>query len=120
MKRPVLLGLSCILVSVMIASAAEGPIANAMKKYHKGDTALCTKVKKGKATPAELAEILKSYEAMAGAKPEKGTAESWKQKCDALIAAVKEIQAKNPKGQSDYANAVTCKNCHEAHREKKQ
>ena len=120
MKRTLLIGLSCILASVMIATAADGPIADAMKKYHKGDTATCKKVSAGTASSAELGDILKAYQAMAGAKPEKGTPSSWKEKCDALIAAVKEIQAKNPKGQGDYKKAVNCKACHEVHREKKQ
>ena len=119
MKR-ILLTCTCLFTSVMIAAAAEGPIADAMKKYHKGDTATCKKVSAGTATPQELADILKGYEGMAGAKPEKGTPASWKEKCDALIAAVKEIQSKNPKGVSDSKKAVNCKACHEVHREKKK
>ncbi len=119
MKR-ILLSCLCLLATAMIVKAdADGPIADAMKKYHKGDTATCKKVAAGTATPAELSDILKGYESMVGAKPDKGTDASWKEKCNALIAAVKEIQSKNPKGVSDYKKAVNCKACHEVHRNKK-
>ena len=116
MKRIVLLGTSCLLASAMMASAAEGVIADAMKNNHKGETATCKKVAGGTASASELADILKAYQAMAGAKPPKGTPSSWKEKCDALITAVKEIQAKNPKGAADYKKAVNCKACHEVHK----
>lgn len=116
MKRIVLLGTTCLFASAMMASAAEGVIADAMKNYHKGDTATCKKVSAGTASASELADILKAYQAMAGAKPPKGTPASWKEKNDALIAAVKEIQAKNPKGTADYKKAVNCKACHDVHK----
>lgn len=116
MKRTLLIGASCILASAMIATAADGVIADAMKNFHKGETAPCKKVAAGTASPAELADILKSYQAMSGAKPPKGTAASWKEKCDALIAAVKEIQTKNPKGTGDFKKAVNCKACHDVHK----
>jgi len=119
MKR-ILLSLACLFTTVIVAAPVAGPISDAMKKYHKGDTATCKKVKAGTATPAELAEILKSYESMSSAKPELGTPASWKEKCDALIAAVKEIQSNNPKGVSDYKKAVDCKACHDVHKVKKQ
>lgn len=116
MKRTLLIGASCILASAMIAAAADGPIADAMKNYHKGETAPCKKVSAGTASSSELADILKSYQSMSGAKPPKGTSASWKEKCDALISAVKEIQTKNPKGQGDYKKAVNCKACHDVHK----
>ena len=116
MKRTLLIGASCILASAMVASAADGVIADAMKKFHKGETAPCKKVAAGTASPAELADILKAYQAMCGAKPPKGTQASWTEKNQALIAAVKELQAKDAKGVGDFKKAVNCKACHEVHK----
>ncbi len=116
MKRIVLLGTTCLLASAMLASAADGVIADAMKKYHKGETATCKKVSAGTASSSELADILKAYQAMAGAKPPKGTPASWSEKCKALISAVQEIQAKKPSGIADYKKAVNCKACHDVHK----
>ena len=104
MKRIVLLGTTCLLASAMLASAADGVIADAMKNFHKGETAPCKKVAAGTASPAELADILKAYQAMCGAKPPKGTSASWTEKCTALINAVKEIQAKDAKGRTYFWN----------------
>ena len=116
MNRTLLIGASSLFASAMIAPAAEGVIADAMKKFHKGETALCNKVKEGSASSAEVAEILRAYQAMSTAKPPKGTSASWKEKCDALINATKEIQAKNPKGLGDFKKAVNCKVCHDVHK----
>ena len=116
MKRIVLLGATCLLATSMMASAADSVISKAMKDYHKGETATCKKVSGGTATPAELADILKSYQAMSGAKPPKGTAASWTEKCKALITAVQKIQAKDASGASDYKKAVNCKACHDVHK----
>ena len=116
MKRIVLLGVTCLLASSMMASAADGVIADAMKKFHKGDTAPCKKVAAGTASPAELSDILKAYQAMCGAKVPKGDQAAWTTKCKALIAAVQKIQAKDASGTSDFKKAVNCKACHEPHK----
>lgn len=116
MKRIVLLGTTCLLATAMMASAADGVIADAMKKFHKGDTATCKKVSAGTASPTELADILKAYQAMCGAKAPKGDQAAWTTKCKALIAAVQKIQSKDPSGASDYKKAVNCKACHEPHK----
>ncbi len=97
---------------------ADDVIEEAMKKFHKGDTAPCKKVAGGTASDSELADILKSYQAMCGAKPPKGTQASWTEKCQALIAAVKKIQAKDASGTADFKKAVNCKACHEVHKGK--
>ncbi|MBL9143690.1 MAG: hypothetical protein JNM99_08385 [Verrucomicrobiaceae bacterium] len=97
---------------------ADDVIEEAMKKFHKGDTAPCKKVAAGTASDAELADILKSYQAMCGAKPPKGTQASWTEKCQALIAAVKQLQAKDASGAAAFKKAVNCKACHEVHKGK--
>ena len=95
------------------SAAADDVIKDIMKKYHKPEDALCKKVGKGEATSADLSELLKAYEAMKGATPPKGDKAVWAKKCDALIDAVKKVQAKDASGVSDYKKAVNCKGCHE-------
>lgn len=115
MKRTLLTSL-CLVVAASFVSA-EGVISDSMKKYHKGETALTTKVKNGEATPAEVADLLKSYEALAGAKPPKGTPASWDEKTKAVIESLKTLE-KDPKNVSAFKQAINCKACHEVHRSK--
>lgn len=98
--------------------AGEGVIADAMKKFHKGETAPCKKVASGEASASELSAILKSYQDMAKETPAKGTSSSWKEKCDALIAAVTALKSGNKAATSDYKKAVNCKACHDVHKGK--
>lgn len=98
---------------------ADDAIEDAMKKYHKapdGTDPVCKKVSNGEATPEQLAELLKAYEAMAAAKPPKGNQASWDEKNQALISAVKKIQAGDATGVSAYKKAVNCKACHTLHK----
>lgn len=112
-----------ILALLLIASAssvvAADAIEDAMKKYHKapkGTDPTCKKVSNNAASPEELADILKSYQAMCAEEPPKGDKADWVAKCKALIAAVQKIQAKDASGVADYKKAVNCKACHSAHK----
>jgi hypothetical protein len=91
-------------------------IKTAMKQYHKPEDALCKKVSGGTASDAELATMLKQYQAMCAATPPKGDKAAWVKKNQALIAAVKKIQAKDATGAADYKAAVNCKACHSEHK----
>ena len=99
------------------APAAGGSevIKTAMKDFHKGDAALCKKVGTT-ATDAELASLLKAYQGMCAATPPKGDKAAWVTKCQALIGAVKKVQAKDPAGAAAYKAAVNCKACHTDHK----
>lgn len=115
MKRTLL---TCLLLAAAVSYvSAEGVISDSMKKYHKGETALTNKVKTGEASAEELADLLKSYESISGAKPPKGTPVSWDEKTKALIEAVKAMQ-KDAKDVSAFKKAVNCKACHEVHKGK--
>jgi len=112
------------LLTAPVSHGAEGDkvISDVMKKYHKapqGTDPVCKKVSTGKATDAELAELLKGYQDMCGAKPPKGDPADWTKKCQALIAAVKSVQAKDASGVSAYKAAVNCKACHTEHKPEK-
>jgi hypothetical protein len=91
-------------------------IKTAMKQYHKPEDALCKKVAGGTASDAELAEMLKTYQAMCAETPPKGDKAAWVTKCQALIGAVKKIQAKDASGVAAFKAAVNCKACHSEHK----
>ncbi len=115
MKRILLTSL-CIVSAVSLVRA-EGIISDAMKKYHKGETAPTKKVSSGEASASEIADLLKSYEALAAAKPPKGTPASWNDKTGAVISALKGLQ-KDSKATGDFKKAINCKACHEVHKGK--
>lgn len=96
-------------------AAGSDVIKTAMKQYHKGDDALCKKVGTT-ATDAELATLLKVYQDMCAATPPKGDKAAWVNKCQALIGAVKKVQAKDAAGAAAYKAAVNCKACHTDHK----
>lgn len=98
------------------AAGGSDVIKTAMKQYHKPEDALCKKVAGGTASDAELATMLKQYQAMCAATPPKGDKAAWVKKNQALIAAVKKIQAKDATGAADYKAAVNCKACHSEHK----
>lgn len=111
MKRTALILLAAVIGTSQ--APADDVIKDVMKKYHKPEDALCKKVGKGEATTADLDTLLKAYESMKGAMPPKGDKAVWAEKCDALISAVKKVQAKDASGAADYKKAVACKACHE-------
>lgn len=98
------------------APGGSDVIKTAMKQYHKPDDALCKKVAGGTASDAELAEMLKTYQAICAATPPKGDKAAWVVKCQALIGAVKKIQAKDASGVAAFKTAVNCKACHTEHK----
>jgi len=98
------------------AAAGSDVIKTAMKQHHKPDDALCKKVSAGTASDAELATMLKVYQDMCAATPPKGDKAAWVTKNQALIAAVKKIQAKDAAGVPAFKAAVNCKACHSEHK----
>jgi hypothetical protein len=98
------------------AAAGSDVIKTAMKQYHKPEDALCKKVSGGTASDAELATMLKAYQDMCAATPPKGDKAAWVKKNQALIGAVKKIQAKDAAGVAAYKAAVNCKACHSEHK----
>lgn len=97
-------------------AAGSDVIKTVMKTYHKPEDALCKKVSGGTASDAELGTILKAYQDMCAATPPKGDKAAWVAKCQALIGAVKKIQAKDATAAAAYKAAVNCKACHTEHK----
>lgn len=119
MKSTSLRLLAATLILGSASVFASEVIEDAMKKYHKapkGTDPTCKKITLGTASETELADVLKSYQAMCAEAPPKGDKADWVKKCQALIAAVKKIQAKDAAGVADYKTAVNCKACHNEHK----
>jgi hypothetical protein len=66
---------------------------------------------KGEATEDEKKRLLELYEALAANSPPTGGAESWKEKAEALVAALKSDDGKA------LEKAVNCGSCHKAHKQ---
>ena len=84
-------------------------IKQVMQKAMKGG--LCGKVASGKASEKEQEELVALFTALAANTPPKGDADSWKEKCEALIAGAK-------KGGDALKAAADCAGCHGAHKGK--
>lgn len=105
--------------TVSSRGADDKVISDFMKKYHKapqGTDPTCKKVGAGTATDAELAELLKGYQDICAIDPPKGEKAAWVEKCQALVKAVKAVQAKETGAADAYKKAVNCKSCHSVHK----
>lgn len=106
------------LTVVTTAEEAAKPkytIKQVMKAGHaKG--ALKDKVAEGKATDEEKVALIAYYEALAANKPKKGSAESWKEKTTALVAAAKEAAEGKEGAGEKLKTASNCMACHKEHK----
>jgi hypothetical protein len=118
MKRTLTQSLVAALALSGISAFGSEVIEESMKKFHKGETALCKEVGAGTASASDLDAILKSYQAIAKETPPKGTSASWKEKCDALIKAVTALKGGDKSAAAAYKKAVNCKACHDVHKGK--
>ena len=101
------------------ADVKDGPIKLVMKTYHKapkGVDPVCKKASDGKASQADLKNLVAAYRTMAKAKPPKGDDASWKEKCDKLLAGAEALASGAPDGVAKYKEAVNCKACHSVHK----
>jgi len=104
------------------SQAAEGkndPIKQVMKIYHKapkGVDPICKKASDGKASPAELKNLVAAYKTLTTTKPPKGDEASWKEKTSKLYAAAQALASGAPDGAAKYKEAVNCKACHSVHK----
>jgi hypothetical protein len=114
-----LLASAAVIWQTQAADAKDGPIKQVMKIYHKapkGVDPVCKKASDGKATPAELKNLVAAYRTMSKAKPPKGDDASWKEKCDKLLAGAEALASGAPDGVAKYKEAVSCKACHNVHK----
>jgi hypothetical protein len=94
-------------------------IKEIMQKAHNGG--LLNTIKDGKGTKADKDRLLELYTELGKNRPPRGTEAAWKQKCDAIVAAAKELAlAKNEAAVKPAIDklsmAVDCQACHSVHR----
>jgi hypothetical protein len=77
---------------------------------------LCKKVADGKATDEEKKTLVANFEALAGNKPPKGSADSWKEKTGALVEAAKAVAAGKEGAGAKLGAAANCMACHKEHK----
>ena len=87
-----------------------------MKKAMKSN--LHRKAATGKASEAEVKELVALFEALAANKAPKGEAESWKKKTAALLEAAKGVAAGKADAGKALAKSANCKACHSVHKPK--
>ena len=108
-----------VFVSTLNAAEGSNPTKEFMKKFHKAPKAVdpvCKKATDGKASAAELSQLVAGYKAMCSAKPPKGDEASWKEKTGKLLEAAMALQKGAADGAAKYKEAVNCKACHSAHK----
>ncbi len=106
----------------LLLAADEKPkytIKEIMQKAH--NDGLLNKVKDGKANKTEKEKLLELYTELGKNRPPRGDEKAWKQKCDAIVAATREMAfAKNEltakAGYDKLEMAVNCQACHGQHR----
>ena len=99
-KTAVLTATAAIAIAALIKQAEgadkDEPIKQVMKSYHKapkGVDPVCKKASDGKASPAEIKQLVVAYKTLASAKPPKGDEASWKEKTSKLLLATEAMQA---------------------------
>jgi hypothetical protein len=121
LKYFVLTAVALALVGGAVAyRAAEDKVKDIetiMDKAHKGDPSLYKTVVTGKADKEQKEELLALYTDLGKNKPPKGSAEDWKKRTDAMVAAAKAVVGDKPDATKALQKAVNCKGCHELHKE---
>lgn len=77
---------------------------------------LCKKVADGKASDDEKKTLVTNFEAMAGNKPPKGSADGWKEKTSTLLEAAKAAAAGKEGAGAKLTAAANCMACHKDHK----
>ena len=112
---------SALIWQSQAADAKDDPIKQVMKIYHKapkGVDPICKKASDGRASPAELKNLVAAYKTLTTTKPPKGDEASWKEKTSNLYAAAQALAGGAPDGVAKYKEAVNCKACHSVHKGK--
>lgn len=98
------------------AGGPKASIGQAMKQGFKGDNSPLKRILGGKGTKADAAALTAAIGAMAAGKPDKGDADDWKQRTDALVKAMDQINKGDKAGVDALQNASNCKACHNLHK----
>lgn len=104
------------------AAAFDDPmtIETIMQKAHtapKGKVSLYKLVVDDKATQAQKDQLVDLYKDLAKNKPPKGSEDDWKKRCQALLAAAKDVAAGKARDTKSLQKAASCMSCHDAHKD---
>jgi hypothetical protein len=77
---------------------------------------LCKKAAEGKASDDEKKSLVEHFTALSGNKPPKGSADSWKEKTNALVEAAKGVAAGKEGAGAKLGAAANCMACHKEHK----
>src|SRR5258708_2792387 len=110
-----------ILAPVVASRAGEGDKPKHTNKEvmvlaHKGPQALFNKLMQGKATDEDKKDLADLYADLAKNTPKKGSADSWKEKTEAVAAAAKDVAAGKPDSAIALKKANNCAACHKMHK----
>jgi hypothetical protein len=117
----------CLTVALGLGLLGCGPAPRAGEPEKPGHTTkevmglahksgLMKKAILGTATAAEKKTLTALYVDLAKNEPAKGSAESWKEKTTALVAAARDVEAGKPGAGPALRKAVDCDTCHRDHR----
>lgn len=118
------LGLAIGLALVRADDAPKYTVKQVMDMAHKdnkatGELALFSKLKKSTDADEQKklgAQLLELYTAMGQTKPAKGDSDDWKKRCDAIVAATKDVADGKDGSIDSLKKANDCMGCHQAHR----
>lgn len=77
---------------------------------------LAKKVVAEKASDDEKKELVLLYVDLGKNEPPKGNADSWKQKTEAVVKAVKDVEAGKAGSTKALEKAINCAGCHKTHK----
>jgi hypothetical protein len=103
------------LLCLILASSASANdvIKDVMKKCFKPEDAVAKKVGKGEASDSEISALIAACQKICAETPSRGDKAEWVKKCQAMVNALKKVQAKDSSGSSEFKKAVNCKACHD-------
>jgi hypothetical protein len=122
--RSLVAGGCAALSLILIVCAADSGAAPQQPKYSiedvmdqaHGKKGILKKVYAGSAEKADKAKLVELYVALGQNKPPMGSAESWKSRTAALIAASKSVAKGEEAGVGALKKAANCAGCHKLHK----
>ncbi len=95
---------------------SEKSIVDIMEEIHKGDDSVANRTKRGEGTQDDFKLLLAGYEELMKLTPPRGSEEGWQRSTKPLLEATKALIAEEPDAVERYAEAVSCKACHDRHK----
>ena len=108
------LGIAALVGDSQAQDKAKFTISEVMLKGHK--SGLSGKVVSGKASEAEMKELVTYYESLVLNKPGKGDAAEFKKKCEDMLKAAKGCVAGDKDAPATLKKLLNCAECHKVYK----